>query len=288
MPPPTEHTARRAWGRRIRRWILTCVGVYGSLVALLFALQRNALYVPRTATAAEGQALATGRGLVPWTRADGRQIGWKPAGQDSARYRMLVFQGNAGSALDRATFVRGFERLGWKVVLLEYPGYGARPGAPTQTSLTEAGLEALDQLRREDERPVYLLGESLGSGVATQVARQRPDAVRGLFLVTPFSSMADVAADRFAWAPARLLLRDRWASGEALRDVRGPVAVLLAGQDVVVPTRFGQALFDGYAGPKRLWVQPDRGHNTLDLRPEAALWREVSAFLTSAGGAPRD
>ena len=123
---------------------------------------------------------------------------------------MLVFQGNAGSALDRTPFVRGFERLGWEVVLVDYPGYGARTGAPTQTSLTEAGLEALDQLRREDDRPVYLLGESLGSGVAAQVARQRPDAVRGLFLVTPFSSMADVAADHFSWVPARLLLRDRW------------------------------------------------------------------------------
>ena len=272
----------RTWTRRLRRWLLAAVAFYAVLVGMLFALQRNVLYAPRTSSPAEAQSRASENGLVPWTVADGRQIGWKPAGQDSARYRMLVFQGNAGDALGRLPFVRGFERRGWEVVLVDYPGYGARPGTPTQASLTEAGLEALDQLRLEDDRPVVLLGESLGSGVAAQVARQRPDAVRGLFLVTPFSSMADVAADHFAWVPARRLLRDHWVSDEALRAYHGPVAVLLAGQDTTVPTRFGQSLFDGYAGPKRLWVQPDRGHNTLDLDPDAPLWGEVSAFLTSA------
>jgi fermentation-respiration switch protein FrsA (DUF1100 family) len=54
---------------------------------------------------------------------------------------------------------------------------------------------------------------------------------------------------------------------------------LLAGRDIIVPARFGQALFDGYNGPKKLWIHPNAGHNTLDYDPRAAWWKDVSDFL---------
>ena len=65
----------------------------------------------------------------------------------------------------------------------------------------------------------------------------------------------------------------------ALKEYSGPVAVLLAGEDYIVPTRFGQKLFDDYRGPKKLWVQQNAGHNSLDYNPKAAWWKEVSDFL---------
>jgi pimeloyl-ACP methyl ester carboxylesterase len=74
-------------------------------------------------------------------------------------------------------------------------------------------------------------------------------------------------------------MQDRYEAAAALKEYSGPVAVLLAGQDYIVPTRFGQALFDGYTGPKRLWIQQGAGHNTLDYNPGAAWWTEVSNFL---------
>ena len=91
-----------------------------------------------------------------------------------------------------------------------------------------------------------------------------------------------MAAARYPFVPVRWLLRDRWDSVEALSAYRGPLAVLLAERDTVVPARFGRRLYDGYGGPKRLWVQAGRNHNSLDLRPEAPWWDEVSEALLGA------
>lgn len=65
----------------------------------------------------------------------------------------------------------------------------------------------------------------------------------------------------------------------ALRGYHGPMAMLIAGQDEVVTAAQGRLLYEGYAGPKRVWTQPGAGHNTIDFRPSAPWWHEVSDFL---------
>jgi pimeloyl-ACP methyl ester carboxylesterase len=134
----------------------------------------------------------------------------------------------------------------------------------------------------QDSRPLFIAGESLGTGVACLLAAKHPDKVRGLFLATPYTSTTDVAQGRFPIFPVSLVMQDRYEAARALRKYRGPVAILLAGQDMIVPTHYGQKLFDGYGGPKRLWIQADAGHNTLDYDPQAKWWKEVSDFLQSA------
>ncbi len=263
----------------LRRALATGVLAYVGVIAALFVFQRSLLYVPTRSSDALLGARGERLGMRPWIASDGEAMGWRRGQRCDADVRLLVLHGNGGDALDRMAFVRAFGRLGWDVMLLEYPGYGAQPGAPTEASLTAAGVEALAQLRREGSGPIMVLGESLGSGVAAQLAHQAPGGIAGLFLVTPFSSMTDGAQDHFPLVPARLVLRDRWESGEALRSYRGPLAVLLAGSDTVVPTRFGEALFAGFGGRRRLWVQPERDHNTLDFRPNLPLWEEVAAFI---------
>ena len=79
--------------------------------------------------------------------------------------------------------------------------------------------------------------------------------------------------------PVQRILRERYDAAEDLKGYAGPVAVLLAGRDEIIPVKFGQRLFDGYPGPKRLWVQEDRGHNSLDYDPQAGWWREMTGFL---------
>jgi pimeloyl-ACP methyl ester carboxylesterase len=103
--------------------------------------------------------------------------------------------------------------------------------------------------------------------------------VAGLLLVTPFSSLVDVAAHHFKWLPARAVLSERYDSMEALSHYRGPVAFLLAGEDEVVPKDLGQRLYDQYQGLKWIRVIPGAGHNSLPVYPGAEWWGEVSAFL---------
>lgn len=251
---------------------------------MLTALQRQLIYFPSKAQPDALIQLASRLGLQAWHDSDGVAIGWKTAGNSSARYRMLVFHGNAGYALDRNYFVEGLQALGnrWDVYLFEYPGYGAREGTPSEANFQVAATQALQVLLAGDSRPVFITGESLGSGVASYLAGTFPKQVAGLLLVTPFASLADVGAHHYPFLPLSILLSERYDSREALSHYRGPVAFLLAGRDEVVTTESGQQLYDSYVGPKWLHIEAHAGHNTLPYKPDARWWGEVSTFLTSS------
>ena len=224
----------------------------------------------------------------PWRDGSGTIIGWRSKGKDgqpAAPNRLLVFHGNAGYALNRAHYIRGFERLvdgqQWEVTLFEFPGYGARPGSVGEKSFLKAGGEALHALEAEDARPVYLLGESLGSGLACSLAQKAPNQIAGVFLVTPFARIADVASIHFWYLPVRLLLRESWDNMKALATYDGRLAVLIAEQDEVVTAAQGKLLFGDFRGPKRLWTDADATHNSVDFSAGAQWWQEVSEFLLS-------
>lgn len=271
--------ARRGVISRSVVWGIVILGVIG----IFSKLQRQMIYYPTVAGERELLAEAAGLGMQAWSDDNGHPLGWRPLKEGDSGRRMLVFHGNAGFALHRQYFVEGFQALGegWEVYLFEYPGYGSRPGSPAETAIKSAATRALQVLLERDPRPVYLTGESLGSGVASHLAASFPEEVAGLLLVTPFSSLPDVAAHHFKWLPVRTLLNERYDSMEALSHYRGSVAFLLAGSDEIVPTALGQRLHDDYKGRRWLTVIPGAGHNSLPLQSSADWWSEVSEFLLS-------
>jgi pimeloyl-ACP methyl ester carboxylesterase len=260
------------------RLLALALAAYGILCLLVVLLQRRLMYFPDRAEEARARQRAEALGLRPWRDATGALIGWRPE-RPAAGPRVLVFHGNAGSALDRVYYLDLFEGAGAEVLLFEYPGYGSRPGQPSQDALVAGALAAVEQLRREDQRALWLLGESLGSGVAAQVATRRPRDAAGLVLVTPFASMSGVAAAHYPFLPVRLLLRDRWDSSAALGAYAGPVGLVIAGRDEVVGAAQGRLLASSLGARARVWVQPEAGHNSWSIVPELAPWPEVRAFL---------
>ncbi|HEV7401803.1 MAG TPA: alpha/beta fold hydrolase [Chthoniobacteraceae bacterium] len=270
---------------KLFRVFRTLVLTYVVALILAAVFQRSLIYHPFHETEAALVEEARVLGLEPWRDAAGATIGWKsPArAEGRARNRLVVFNGNAGYALHRAAYVEGFEHLEagrlWEVYLFEYPGYGARSGSPGERVIVDAGLAALETLAREDERPIFLLGESLGSGPACALAGRRPERVRGLILWTPFASLTEVAAHHYPFLPVRLILRDRWENAAALKNYHGPVGVRVAELDEIVTSAQGHKLYESYAGPKRLWIAPGATHNMFDLDRSASWWSEASAFL---------
>jgi pimeloyl-ACP methyl ester carboxylesterase len=277
--------ATRAWQRGevqpLVRTLLALAVLLGAMLAAALLLQRKLLYFPDHSELAPAAARAARLGLAPWLDASGGLRGWRSGSANGAqpRARLLVLHGNAGSALDRFRYLAALRPRGVEVVLLEYPGYGARPGAPAQQSLTLAAVEAIDALAAEGA-PVWLLGESLGSGVAAAATSRRPALVRGLVLVTPFAELATVAHHHYPFLPGWLLL-DRWAPLRDLAGWRGPAVVLLAGADEVVTRAEGERLFAVLAGPRRLVVEEGAGHNGLDLSPGLGFWDEAVGFLAT-------
>jgi fermentation-respiration switch protein FrsA (DUF1100 family) len=261
---------------------IVVVLLYGMGLTALYSSQRTFMYHPDKGEEQTYMAQARKLGLLPWRDSQGELIGWKSLAAKPAAKRMLILHGNGGNAISRTGLSEGFKTSGnWEFYFLEYPGYAWREGISSETTILSAANSALKELLKQSKKPIYITGESLGTGVACIMAANKPEVVKGLFLITPYTSTTDVAAGRFPFFPVRLMMHDRYEAAAALRDYKGPVAILLAGNDYIVPTRFGQALFDGYEGPKKVWIQPDAGHNSLDFAPELRMWREVEQFWTA-------
>ncbi|MEM1154315.1 MAG: alpha/beta hydrolase [Pseudomonadota bacterium] len=276
---------------RAKPWPRTLSIVLFALVALLMltALQRQLIYFPVRASSEQLLAQASRLGLEPWVDAEGAHIGWKTPESNVTAFQMLVFHGNAGHALNREYFAAGFTKLDprFQVFLFEYPGYGAREGKPSEEQFQVAATDAVNLLLKNTARPLFITGESLGSGVASFIASSFGDRIAGLLLVTPFARLADVASHHYPFLPVSLLLTERYDSLEALSNYAGPVAFLLAGRDEVVTTEQGQLLYDSYQGPKWLWIEEDAGHNTLPYRSSARWWQQAGDFLLAPLPAPQ-
>lgn len=256
---------------------------------LLTLLQRNLLYYPDHASEAALRERANQWGLRPW-ESGGKRIGWRSDGGDPS-HAFLVFHGNAGNAADRGYFLEPLRTAfpGASVFILEYPGYGQREGRPSEKAFVRSGTDALRALAKErPESNLFLVGESIGTGVATQVAAQQVELLSGLLLITPFDSMVNVAAIHYPWLPTHLLLRDRFDSTRALRDIRLPVFLLVAGRDGVIPPRLAEQLSEAYPGPKRSHLIEGAGHNDIIGKARAPVWKEIGTWLreTPRGAAP--
>jgi fermentation-respiration switch protein FrsA (DUF1100 family) len=159
-----------------------------------------------------------------------------------------------------------YKSLGYGVLAVEYPGYGAAPGKTSETSIYESAEAALKWL---GQRRVILSGQSLGSGVAVEMARR--GFGEKLVLISPYTSMADVAAFHFPWLPVRLLLKHKFDS--ASKKVEQPVLIIHGTDDEVVPFALGEKLSKHF--PRARFI-PIQGAHHNDI------WRYAPAAIAAA------
>jgi pimeloyl-ACP methyl ester carboxylesterase len=229
------------------------------LLAGCSGLRRSALFFPTHHERTNG--------LTPW-RVGSRVIGYARVPSHPAAVWLLL-HGNAGQASDRAYALPAFAAQD-AVYILEYPGYGARPGVPAPDSFNAAADEAFTLLRAAyPGQPVSVAGESIGSGPACQLAAHAapPDKI---VLVVPFDDLGNVAAGHYPWLPVRWILGRTWDNRRALAAYRGPVEIFGAQDDAVIPVRHAQAL--AAAVPQAKFHLIAQGHNDWS-RPGAVRIR---------------
>lgn len=218
--------------------LLVILGLYAAVVLALFVMQRAILYpAPKgpsqIPSGFEKAALHTSDGLA-------LTAAWHPAPQ--GKPTVLFFHGNGDSLPGAAVATRALKEAGYGLLLADYRGYAGNPGKPTEAGLIADGHAALAFLaeRGIPARSLVFMGASLGTGVATRLASETPPAA--LVLVSPFTSLPDAGAAALPWAPARLLMRDRFDSIGSMPEVKAPVLVLHARDDRVIPFQQGEAL----------------------------------------------
>lgn len=239
-------------------------GAYVGILGLMFALQRQLMYHPTVIVEMPAAAGVPEMAVVDLPTADGlRLTAWYARPQRSEAPVVAYYHGNGGNIAMRAFKARLLLDAGYGVLLLEYRGFGGNPGAPSEQGLYDDGRAALAWLGQQDIAPerVVVYGESLGSGIAVQMAIEHPTAA--LILEAPFTSMADVAAGFYPLIPVRLLIRDRYDNLSKIRDLRAPMLLIHGQRDDIVPFRMGYRLYEAAPEPKQALFLPDADHCDL-------------------------
>lgn len=248
--------------RRARRLALLIAIGYIAVAALVWSQQSRMLYpAPQELVAlSEGFAearLATSDGLL--LRAFHREA----AGDLPT---IVYFHGNGGSLAGAAVETRRMAEAGYGLLLVEYRGYGGNPGEPAEQGLYEDGRAAMSFLADAGLEPdqIILAGNSLGSGVATQLASEYP--VRAMVLSAPYTTLQDVAAERMWWLPVRLLMRDRFDSLSKVATIETPLLVVHGTHDSLIPHEHGRTLAD--AAPMANFISMSGFGHDLSFYPE--------------------
>ncbi|MEW5983354.1 MAG: alpha/beta hydrolase [Acidobacteriota bacterium] len=247
---------------------VTALLFVGSLLVLLWIGQRRLIYLPLGTTEHPERIGLERTDAVPVPSIGGviLQTWFVPSRATPARATLLFFNGNAGNRSYRAPFAAAMARRGVNVLLFDYRGYGGSTGSPSEAGLfADARAVRTYVLSRPDVDPARLVffGESLGTGVAVDLAVEHPPMA--LVLRSPFTSLADVGARHYWFLPVRRLLWDRYDSASRVGALRCPLVIIAGDRDQVVPFELSRRLFDAAPEPKRFVTIVGGDHNDPNL-----------------------
>jgi fermentation-respiration switch protein FrsA (DUF1100 family) len=202
---------------------------------------------------------------VDLTAEDGTRLSAWFLPHDEPAATVLYFHGNAENLSSVGYTLGGMQAAGLQVLALDYRGYGASEGEPTEAGLYLDARAAWAHLmdRGIASSDVAIWGHSLGSGVAVELATVVEP--RALVIDSAYTSMPDVAAEAYWWAPVQLVMRTRLPSLDRIPSARAPVFVAHATDDAVIPFAHGRALFDAAPEPKRFFTLKGGHNDGVDL-----------------------
>lgn len=244
-------------------WILiSTLVVYLLIVGALVLWQRKLLYRPQPAPT--DPRIAGAPWMTPIWR-DEHLLGWFAPPPTGRAPVLVFFHGNRGTLARAAAKTAAWRAAGIGIFAATYRGYEGNPGYPNEAGLYADGRAVLDWLDGAGipATRLILYGESLGTGVVTQLAGER--TVLGVVLEAPFSSMIDVAAARYPWIPCRWLLRDRFDSLSKIGGIAAPLLILHGGTDRTIPIEHARKLAKA-APQSQLVVVDEANHLNLHER----------------------
>lgn len=244
----------------LKTFLLIACGLYALIGAAMYFGQRKLMYHPepqRTEPSEVGLTQVSERVLEA---PDGEKViawyGKARPGQPT----LLYFHGNAGSLASRSERIAKYLARGRGMFMMTYRGFAGSSGAPSEAANVADAKRAYDALLKEGVRPddIIIYGESIGSGVAVQVAAEKKAA--GLILDAPYTAMVELASGQYPWLPVRLLLKDRYESRSYIASITCPLLIIHGEKDEVIPVAMGREMFALAAEPKDIVTFPEAGH----------------------------
>lgn len=217
---------------------------------------------------------ATDVQLVKVRTSDGLDVsGWYWPSQEGFP-TIIYFHGNAGHHATRNIWVDRYIAAGYGVVLAGYRGYGGNPGNPSEQGFYNDARAYIDWFQSHHGDRFILFGESIGSGVATQMATEYRE--QALILQAPFQSAMAIAQEQYSFLPVSLLMKDKFMNSEKIAYIGSDLLIIHGDQDMIIPYEHGKTLYELALEPKQLIKIDGAGHNNLHNFP---LQQRVLHFL---------
>lgn len=263
-------------------FLFTLAAVYAALCGAAFLLQERLVYVRGFASdLVPGDVGLVGEEV--WLVAeDGVRLhAWFLPGDPEAG-AVLFHHGNAGDAGGRLPRARHLVQAGFSVLIYDYRGYGASQGSPSERGTYldgEAAWRHLVEERGFAPARIAHFGESLGSGVAIELAARREAGA--LVVESGFDSLVHVARGVLPFLPSGLLLRHRYENASKVDRIRAPLLIAHSPADEVVPYARGRALYEA-ASSRAVWHDLGGRHNEGGLLRTSEDREVLLGFLRDA------
>ncbi|WP_394846976.1 alpha/beta fold hydrolase [Pendulispora brunnea] len=263
---------------KIVRFAVGAVGVvYAAAAALAFAKQRAILFpagAPRDVVMPEGQLVRIS--------AEGREVfALHAPAKDADAPTLVFFHGNGEQLADLPVILRLFATYRLGAYAIEYPGYGlAHAQSVSEAAVYEAAEAGLVHLEKELGIPrerIVLVGQSIGSGAATEMARRGHGSK--LVLLSPYTSIAEMARVVLPMFPGSLMVRDRFDNASKAPGIDIPVLILHGTADELIPVTMGKKLATLFPQAQLALVEGGH-HGDLFFRNDDFVPATIARFAT--------
>ena len=240
--------------------ILTFLLIYFFILFTTYFFQRNLLYHPKENNYYGDQLLVSIEKVKIKTQDNIELLSWYH-NKNINNYKTILFlHGNAGSLENRIHKINHFKDMNINFLIIAWRGFSGNAGKPTEKGLYEDARSAVRWLNAEgiDVKNIIIYGESLGTGVAVEIAQNRSFA--GIILESPFTSMIDAGKDKYPFLPVKLLLKDKYESNKKIKNVTSPILIMHGEIDNIVPFHMGKKIYELANEPKFFYASKDDDH----------------------------
>lgn len=266
---------------RVRRAALVSVVIlavlYGSILAWIYNNQRSLLYFPEKETKSLASYNLEDTKEIFREASDGTKLQiWYREPSKEGMPMIIYYHGNAYTLGYRHLKFKEMIDRGYGFIAVAWRGFGKSEGSPSEEGLykdARTSVKFLEELGYKTEDTI-VIGESLGSGLAVKMATEF--SFKGVFLITPYTQIADRAQEIYWYLPVKGLLYDNFDNIGKIANINAPIIMVHGDQDLVIPHTHSEKLMNFAKDPKKLIIYPGKGHSNLDNR---IIYGEMSKFF---------
>jgi len=258
--------------------LLVLVIIYFFVLIATFFFQRNLLYKPSENNYLNEKILVQ-INKVKIKTGDGVELtSWYHKKNFKDFKTILFLHGNAGSLENRIYKINHFQDINVNFIIISWRGFSGNKGKPTEKGLYEDANSAIKWLNFNGikNQEIIIYGESLGAGVAVEVAQNKNFA--GVILESPFTSMIAAGKAKYSLLPVKMLLKDKYESDKKIKNVKSPILIMHGMVDDIVPFSMGQKMYELANEPKYAYFSKYDDHM---MEYNEKLLKVVKKFIYS-------